>query len=682
MWALALLLSALQDPSTPRKQDDVVVQDKKEASSTAPSLPEAVRRLEQTPGGVNVLDAEAYRAARAATLDDLFDFSPGVFAATRFGYEEARLSIRGSGLQRTFHGRGLRILQDGIPVNLADGSFDMQHLEPLAARYVEVYRGANALRYGASTLGGAVNFVSPSGYDADRLLTRAEAGSFGYFRGQVASGLAMDGADYYLSVTNLEADGFREHADQKNERFFGNLGFKVGAQAENRVYLTYVQTDSELPGSVTRRQMHQDPEAANPANVTGDQKRDFDFVRVADKLAFQAGEGRLDLSLGYSYKQLDHPIFQVIDQESNDVVFYGAYTDESTWLGRRNVFTIGLLSTYGLTDEHRYVNIGGNSGAETADQDLSVTSLEVFVQEQHYVAPKVAVVAGLQAVVTRMELDDHFVAGANLDNSDEDTFRGVNPKIGLLVDVADGQQVFFNVSRAMENPSFSEIANNAAGGLTFPEEQTSWTVELGTRGSSGAVAWDAAVYYAWVSDELLALIDPVTSAPLGTINAEDTVHRGVELGLDLTLLGAGEPAPGVVRDRLVLRQTYTLNDFRFHDDPAFDNNRIAGVPVHVYRAELRYEAFFGLSVAPQVEVLPRDMFVDHANSFEAHGYASYGLQLGYRRDKLRLFLDIRNLTDRLYAPTTGIVANAGGLDTPVFNAADERSFYAGAEYSW
>ncbi|MDH4653383.1 Plug domain-containing protein [Pseudomonas sp. JG-B] len=65
----------------------------------------------------------------------------------RFGAEEARLSIRGSGLQRTFHGRGLLLMQDGAPVNLADGSFDFQTIEPLTTDHIEVLRGANAWRY-------------------------------------------------------------------------------------------------------------------------------------------------------------------------------------------------------------------------------------------------------------------------------------------------------------------------------------------------------------------------------------------------------------------------------------------------------------------------------------------------------------------------------------------------------
>lgn len=95
----------------------------------------------------------------------MLDFAPGVLIQSRFGAEEARLSIRGSGIQRTFHGRGLWLMQDGMPLNLADGGFDMQAVEPLSANHIEVYRGANALQvYGAATLGGAINFISNTGY--------------------------------------------------------------------------------------------------------------------------------------------------------------------------------------------------------------------------------------------------------------------------------------------------------------------------------------------------------------------------------------------------------------------------------------------------------------------------------------------------------------------------------------
>ena len=56
-----------------------------------------------------------------------------------------------------------------------------------AYRYVEVYKGANALRFGANSLGGAINFVTPTGRDASLLGASADIGSFGFHRLQSSS---------------------------------------------------------------------------------------------------------------------------------------------------------------------------------------------------------------------------------------------------------------------------------------------------------------------------------------------------------------------------------------------------------------------------------------------------------------------------------------------------------------
>jgi len=178
----------------------VTVQSKRELQNTLtqPDIEAARRSAGEVAGGTAIIDSDDYRRGSAVTPADAFAYAPGVFAQSRIpGAEESRLSVRGSGLQRTFHGRGLRVLQDGVPVNLADGSFDFQSLEPMAARYIEVYRGANALRFGAASLGGAVNYVSPTGYDAAPLLLRGEAGSYGYLRGQAAAAGGKDDNDYY-----------------------------------------------------------------------------------------------------------------------------------------------------------------------------------------------------------------------------------------------------------------------------------------------------------------------------------------------------------------------------------------------------------------------------------------------------------------------------------------------------
>ena len=134
-------------------------------SLTVPNIAEARRQMERVPGGVAVVPDTAFKDGPANTVKDVLGFVPGVLTQPRWG-PDGRVSIRGSGLSRNYGNRGINFFMDGIPINTADGLFDLFEIDPTAYRYVEVFKGANALRFGANSLGGAVNFVTPSGRDA------------------------------------------------------------------------------------------------------------------------------------------------------------------------------------------------------------------------------------------------------------------------------------------------------------------------------------------------------------------------------------------------------------------------------------------------------------------------------------------------------------------------------------
>ena len=139
-----------------------------------PVVADARALLSRTPGSVAVVSAESYATRFAQGFSDSLRNVPGVLAQKRYG-EESRLSIRGSGIAQGFHQRGVLFAQDGVPFADADGFSDFQGIDQLSARYIEVYKGANTLRFGGAQLGGAINMVTPTGRNATDDLVQAHA---------------------------------------------------------------------------------------------------------------------------------------------------------------------------------------------------------------------------------------------------------------------------------------------------------------------------------------------------------------------------------------------------------------------------------------------------------------------------------------------------------------------------
>ena len=208
----------------------------KGGSLTVPATAQARALIERTPGGVALVPDTAFKSGPANTIKDILGWVPGVIAQTRWG-PDGRISIRGSGLTRSFGNRGINLYMDGIPINTADGLADLFEVDPTAYRYVEVYKGANALRYGANSLGGAINFVTPTGRDASPFEARVDAGSFGYLKSQVSTGGVNGPYDWFVSGSAQREDGYRQHSRNNVERLNANVGYQFSPDAETRFYL-------------------------------------------------------------------------------------------------------------------------------------------------------------------------------------------------------------------------------------------------------------------------------------------------------------------------------------------------------------------------------------------------------------------------------------------------------------
>jgi iron complex outermembrane receptor protein len=188
-----------------------------------------------------------------------------------------------------------------------------------------------------------------------------------------------------------------------------------------------------------------------------------------------------------------------------------------------------------------------------------------------------------------------------------------------------------------------------------------------------------------VRDELMDVYNPVTDVDLGGVNIAHSTHQGIEAGLEIRLMDSifVKEDKTHAGDRLTLRQNYTLTDLRFNNDPDFGNDRIAGVPIDDYQAQLMYESGRGFYAGPNLHWVMTRFPVDNANTLYVSAYALVGFRAGYRfSNGIELFIDARNLLDQRYASSVDPISSAATFEpqVQVFHPGDPRSFYLGM--SW
>ena len=650
-------------------------------SLTAPSISQQRRSLFESAGSVGFVDAASYTNTYASDLRDVLKDAPGVYVQERYG-QELRLSIRGSGVARGFHTRGIDILQDGVPTNFADGSGDFYQIDPIGLSAAEIYKGGNGLAYGSTTLGGAINFTTPTALNAEAPnMARVDGGSFGTIRASGQVSRQIGAWDFLANLTVNHSEGYRNHERGQYEQLNANLGYRFSPSVETRFYFGAYIVDQLLPGTLSLNDALNNPRMASASALAGDQARNTRTERLANVTTVKLDNGQLDFSTWVIHKSLYHPIFQVIDQDYWTYGFAPRYTGNFTLGGMRNQLIAGARFFGGNNDARQYVNVNGSRGAQTLNAAQDAYNYEAYLEDRLYVVPTVALMAGAKAYRNRREYQDYGGLPASpTAKSDGATYSGVNPKFGVLWEPRKDVQAFVDITRSADVPDFSDLNQTIGATNQFVPlaAQRGWTLEAGTRGQVDRFGWDLTVYRSLVRDQLLQYtVSP--DVPASTFNANRTILQGVELGASADVL-RNVAGPG---DKVTVSQLWNFSDFRFDNDPVYGNNRIAGIPKHVLRTTLAYSQVAGLRVAGTIDWVPTGAYVDYANTMKVPAYVLFGIQASYEFQRgVTLFLDARNLADKRYISDFGTVADARTANTAVFYPGVGRAFYAGVKFKF
>lgn len=675
---------AAEAPVADTKLGTVVVQGAKKTEAK-----KAEERLEEVPGSVSVVDNAEVEKGRAATLEDVLAFQPGVIAQSAGGNDAIKISIRGSGANASpgYFREGVKFLFDGMALT-GPGGTPYELLETSGVNYTEVLRGANAFDYTALSLGGAINMITHTGYTSPGNYARFEAGSFGWRKQQLSTGGVEGNADYYVSLHNSERDGYQDYTFTKAKGVVSNFGYRFSPKLDTRLIIRYREQYHENSGTLTRAQLESDSSQPNLTTVAqrGDSTKNGS-IWVGSKTTYSFDDdSKIELGLVY------HNYRQILGEKSPVIPNHWQWRDLNTSLrylrtdeifGRQSNTTIAFSNT--LHDRAEVSTYNGITRQLVKDTNYSGSFDTVFsVGNDLELTDRLWLSSGLSLVNIVRDVDVKFSDRPNATPFPDD-YKYDNwslaPRIGLRYYLTPDVQLFTNVSRSIDPPSAWSISpSGPTNNYTMPlVEQKANTFEVGIRGSQGIVSGSLALYRSWIHNELLNVevvpASGLTPALTRTSNATPTIHQGIEAGLDIDLW------QGVRGDNLLLRQSYTLNDFYYRNDDEFDANELPGLPRHIYQAELKYQHPTGFYAGIDVRSASSTA-VDYANSFYAPSYVVWGAKFGYEEpgQRWQVFLDLRNLTDEDYATAILPTYNARGNDAAALYVGDGFGAFTGVSF--
>jgi iron complex outermembrane receptor protein len=649
-------------------------------------------RVFDAPAAVGVVGPDVITVAGPqVNLSESLDRVAGIAVLNRNNYaQDLQVSIRGFGARSSFGLRGIRLIVDGIPLTTPDGQGQGSSIALTSAGRIEVLRGPLALLYG-NAAGGVIQVFTKNGAPEPTLIGSVAFGSFGMDREDLQFLTTSGPHALTFDLWRFHTDGYRDHSSATREI----ANFKWVWQVSDRTRLATVFNDFDQPWAddplgLTRAQWQQDPKQVQPIaiqNNTGKSVRQPQIGTVLDHAFDDAttlnarvyyGERRLDNALGIPLAAQTPPTSAgAIVSFDRDYAGTGFTLAHRFRAGDDTTLRVLAGATYDQMHDDRqgYLDVNGNPGALKRNEDDYVHNVDGLLQATADFGERWSAIAGVRATHVHFQVKDHFIAPGNGDDSGTLDYRGTNPVAGVTWHAMPRLNVYANIGRGFETPTFTEIAysNTGSGINTGLKASTSRHAELGAKWRDERQSLDAAIYEIHTNDELI--VDQNVGGRSTYRNGGDTTRRGLEL-----------QHVGQWTDEWRTQLAVTMLRARFDDTfpsgsgtaavPVNAGNRIPGTPERLAFAELAYAprwGWMGLNFGAEV-IYYGKLWVDDINSDSTSPATVLNLRAGlrYRAGAFELepLVRVDNVTDRKY------------VGSVIVNEANRRFFEPALPRNW
>ena len=651
------------------------------------------------PVAIDSVDRTTIQEGRAqVNLSEALNRVPGIATLNRQNYaQDLQISSRGFGARSAFGVRGIRLIADGIPATLPDGSGQAASFNLGSAERIEVMRGPFSSLYG-NAAGGVIQLFTADGPPDPTLAGSLFGGSYGTYKGGLQFG-GQDGRfNYIYDASRFHTDGYRDHSTVTRDQSQAKFRLPLGAGVLTILANGFDQPETQDPLGLSRAQVIANPRQSDATATTFNTRKSvrqnqgglvFDIdLGSADKLQARAylGDRQITqfLAIPLAAQNIATAAGGVIDQ---DFGYEGVGLRWTHTMGdgeRPLNFSVGVDADRLAQHRKGYLNNNGISGALKRDEDNTVTNTDVYGQLEWKLAPRWNVSAGLRHSNVRFNSRDYFITAGNPNDSGSVSYSRATPVAGIVFNAAPAWNIYANIGHGFETPTLIELAFRPGGatGLNFAlQPATSLHKELGVKGKIGSSARvNVSFFQIDTSNEIV--INSAVGGRTDYKNASATRRRGAELSVE-SYLGAGFEAY-LAYTWLDARftQGFTTNTTNCVSPTAAtftvaSGNKLPGTPGYTLFGELIWRhAASGFHAGAEVRANGR-VYVNDFNCASADPYTIANVRAGFeqRGKKWRLteFVRIDNITDRRY---TGSVIIADG-NNRFYEPSPGRNFLAG-----
>jgi outer membrane receptor protein involved in Fe transport len=657
----------------------------------------------ETPASIGTVDTQEIKDVRPAHPSEITSRIPGVHVNVTGG-EGHQTAIR----QPISTSPLYLYLEDGIPTR-STGFFNHNALYEVnvpQAAGMEITKGPGTSLYGSDAIGGVINVLTRPAPAQREIEINAEAGEHGWKRLLLSAGDSWDNDGIRADLNLTRTDGWRDSTEYDRQSATLRWDRFMDDGADLKTVLAVSNIDQQTAGS---SRLLADDYYNNPtANYTPISYREVEAIRLSTAYEKETTDTLLSITPFYRHNRMEYmPNWSfgydpaIKETESDSFGLLVKFRKDLPNNKSRIIAGIDLDYTPGERYENNIdaVKAAGTNiyssytlGEVIYDYDVTYEGISPYVHFETSPTEQLRINAGLRYDHIGYDYNDNIASAPTVysvsfngvpknrtNNRPTDTtvyFSQLSPKLGATYAFSDSVSGFASYRRAFRAPSESQLFRPGSSTASMDLEAVKVdSYEIGVRGQTGKnIDYEASIYHMSKKDDLVTFKDPSDASIRYTVNAGETQHQGIELGLNTTLTQELE---------LAVSYSYAKHTYEewVHSGNDYSGNEMKSAPREIMNTRIKWTppVLNGGHAELEWERLG-EYWMDDNNTYKYSGHNLLNLRANYIVEKnLEVYGRVMNLADKRFATAASYTASSNKFE---YAPGLPRTVYLGLNYTF